>query len=640
MIPNRRRGRGDGPGLWPVVKSALPPALWPAIGFLAVLYVLPLGQVLPLSVVEPTPGIDNYVRLATTPLYALVLENTFEISLVVAAICLVLGYPTAYLLATCRPQARSILLVFVMVPFFTSILVRTYSWIFILGWKGIINTTLLAGGVIDEPLELLYNRFGVIVGMVHVLLPYMILILFSVMRGIDRRLVAAAASLSAAPFTAFRRVYLPLSLPGIGSGFLLVLVLALAFFITPAMLGGPKDLMIANVIAYQIGVLKWGFASALAVVLLVVSIAFLVVTQWFFGGVSAITGGGGSAMTWRRSKVREGPVTQCLDRLLEPVWRHVPAVLGGLVLAFLIVPVFVMVPLSLNPLTYFVFPPEGISFRWYAAYLGNRDWLEATWNSLQIGLMTVAGTMALAVPASLGIARSSSRLTMAAYAFIVSPMIVPAIITAIAIFFLMSKVGLVGTTVGVTLGHMVGAFAPGYRGVDLGTAQLRPQPGAGLPEPGGRPGANDLADRASDRWCGGMDKRVLRLSAFLRRAHRRALRQRDPRPHPAQEDVGQPAGDRADDRRRVGRSWCCSRSSSSSRSTFCGSRRIAARPGGLMESADVLVTGGTGFVGVYVVRDLLAAGRRVAGVRPPTRSRPARPRRGRECPQTRRGHRG
>ena len=458
MIPNRRRGRGDGPGLWPVVKSALPPALWPAIGFLAVLYVLPLGQVLPLSVVEPTPGIDNYVRLATTPLYALVLENTFEISLVVAAICLILGYPTAYLLATCRPQVRSILLVFVLVPFFTSILVRTYSWIFLLGWKGIINTTLLAGGVIDEPLELLYNRFGVIVGMVHVLLPYMILILFSVMRGIDRRLVAAAASLSAAPFTAFRRVYLPLSLPGIGSGFLLVLVLALAFFITPAMLGGPKDLMIANVIAYQIGVLKWGFASALAVVLLVVSIAFLVVTQWFFGGVSAITGGGGSAMTWRRSKVREGPVTQYLDRLLEPVWRHVPAVLGGLVLAFLIVPVFVMVPLSLNPLTYFVFPPEGVSFRWYAAYLGNRDWLEATWNSLQIGLMTVAGTMALAVPASLGIARSSSRLTMAAYAFIVSPMIVPAIITAIAIFFLMSKVGLVGTTVGVTLGHMVGAL--------------------------------------------------------------------------------------------------------------------------------------------------------------------------------------
>ena len=458
MIPNRGRGRGDGPGLWPVVKSALPPALWPAIGFLAVLYVLPLGQVLPLSVVEPTPGIDNYVRLATTPLYALVLENTFEISLVVAVICLVLGYPTAYLLATCRPQVRSILLVFVMVPFFTSILVRTYSWIFLLGWKGIINTTLLAGGVIDEPLELLYNRFGVIVGMVHVLLPYMILILFSVMRGIDRNLVAAAASLSATPFTAFRRVYLPLSLPGIGSGFLLVLVLALAFFITPAMLGGPKDLMIANVIAYQIGVLKWGFASALAVVLLVVSIAFLVVTQWFFGGVSAITGGGGSAMTWRRSKVREGPVTQYLDRLLEPVWRHVPAVLGGLVLAFLIVPVFVMVPLSLNPLTYFVFPPEGISFRWYAAYLGNRDWLEATWNSLQIGLMTVAGTMALAVPASLGIARSSSRLTMAAYAFIVSPMIVPAIITAIAIFFLLSKVGLVGTTVGVTLGHMVGAL--------------------------------------------------------------------------------------------------------------------------------------------------------------------------------------
>ena len=445
-------------GFWPFLRSVLPPALWPAVGFLTALYIVPLAQVLPLSILEPAPGFENYVHLATTPLYGLVLENTFEISLVVAAICLGLGYPTAYWLATSQPRVRAVLLIFVMIPFFTSILVRTYAWIFILGWKGVINTMLTAAGIVDQPMRLLYNRFGVLVGMVHVLLPYMILILFSVMRGIDRQLVTAAASLSASPFTAFRRVFLPLSLPGIGSGFLLVFVLALAFFITPAMLGSPKELMVANVIAYQIGVLRWGSASALAVVLLVVSLASLVLTQKLFGGIAMISGGSGSVAAWRRSKVREGPLTWWIDRLFDPIWRHSPGIVGGIVLAFLIVPVFIMVPLSVNPLGYFVFPPQGVSFRWYLAYLGNADWLEATWNSVQIGLMTTAGTMVLAVPAALSIARSSSRMVMAVYALIVSPMIVPSIITAIAIFFLLSKLGLVGTTLGVTLGHMVGAL--------------------------------------------------------------------------------------------------------------------------------------------------------------------------------------
>jgi putative spermidine/putrescine transport system permease protein len=171
-----------------------------------------------------------------------------------------------------------VLLIFIVVPYFTGSLVRTYAWMVLLGREGVVNQLLLRSGLADRPLPLMYNRFGVLVGMSYILLPYMILALYAVMKGIDPGLLRAARALGATGFQAFCRVFLPLTLPGIGGGTLLVFILSLGFFVTPALMGSPRETMIAMVIENQVGVLlNWGFASALAMVLLAATVlGFLV----------------------------------------------------------------------------------------------------------------------------------------------------------------------------------------------------------------------------------------------------------------------------------------------------------------------------------------------------------------------------
>jgi putative spermidine/putrescine transport system permease protein len=434
-----------------------PVVLWPACAYLLVFHVLPLARLVRLSVTESGLTLTHYRRLIAVPMYAQILTNTFEIAASVAVIALLLGYPTAYFLATTSRRRFSVLIVFVLIPFFTSLLVRNYAWIFLLGSRGVINSVAVWLGVIRAPLPLMFNRFGVLVGMVHILLPFMILILLSVMRGINSQLLQAAASLASPPFTAFRRVFLPLSLPGVGGGFLLVFVLGLAFFVTPAMLGGPGDQMLANTIATQVGFLNWGFASALAVMLLAVSLLAIGLMQWLFGGIAMLTPGL-ELRAARRSRVREGRTAWLLDGVMNPIWRWIPPVVAGFALAFLFVPIVVVVPLSLSAATYFMFPPPGFSLQWYRSYFASSAWLEATWNSVQVGLLTTALSMAMAVPAALGISRSRSRLTLVFYGLILSPMLIPGVIMAIAIFFLFSGLGLTGTIWGVALGHTIGAL--------------------------------------------------------------------------------------------------------------------------------------------------------------------------------------
>jgi putative spermidine/putrescine transport system permease protein len=436
---------------------ALPPALWPALGFLLVFYLYPLGDILVLSVTEPQPTLAHYLRLAEVPIYGRVLLNTFEIALMVSAIALLIGYPTAYLLASVSDRVAAILVICVLVPFFTGVLVRNYAWIFMLGNNGVVNGSLKRLGWIDASLPLMYNRFGVVLAMVHVLLPYTILVLLGVMRGIDRRLLAAAASLGSGPFTAFRRVFLPLSLPGIGGAFLLVFVIAVAFFVTPAMLGSAKETMLANLIAQQVGVLNWGFAAALSTLLLVATLVVMAVMQAAFGGFSLIAPEL-SKKREIRSRAREGQFVAQLDRIMNPVWPALPHAVGAATLAFLLLPILIVLPMSLNPAAYLSFPPTGLSLRWYVAYLTDADWLEATWNSLKIAVLVTALTMLLAVPASLAIARGTGRWAMQAYALILSPMILPSIIIAIAVFFLFARLGLNGTIWGVALGHTIGSL--------------------------------------------------------------------------------------------------------------------------------------------------------------------------------------
>ena len=248
----------------------------PALALLAVFFVLPLVKVALWSVLDAKNGgftVGYYVRAVTETIYLRVILNTFRISLYVTVICLVLGYPVAYLLATVRPRVASLLMVFVVLPFWISLLVRLYAWIVLLQKSGVVNTLLLRLGVVDGPLPLVYNLTGVIVGMVHVLLPFMILPLYSVMKGIDPNLMAAAQNLGGTPAQAFRRVFLPLTYPGIGAGALMVFMLSIGYFVTPALLGGLKETFIAQLIEQQVSVLiDWSFAAALAILLLAMTL--------------------------------------------------------------------------------------------------------------------------------------------------------------------------------------------------------------------------------------------------------------------------------------------------------------------------------------------------------------------------------
>ncbi len=202
-------------------------------------------------------------------LFRALLLRTLEISVEVTLICLLLGYPVAYVLNVLPARTANLLLICVMLPFWTSLLVRTTAWVILLQGNGPINGLLQWAGAIEAPIQLVFNRFGALVAMVHVLLPYMILPIYSVMKGISPTYMRAAQSLGATPRTAFRRVYLPQTLPGIASGTVLVFILALGYYITPALVGGPGEQMISYFITYYLNeVINWGMAAALGVVLL------------------------------------------------------------------------------------------------------------------------------------------------------------------------------------------------------------------------------------------------------------------------------------------------------------------------------------------------------------------------------------
>lgn len=251
-------------------RSRAPWLLAPLLVFLVVFFLYPLGAMLSRSFIGKT-GVtgDYFARVFSEPAYLVVLRTTFEIAAAVTALTALLGYPLAYFLSKRRPNVAAMLMILVVVPYFTSVLVRTYAWMVLLGSHGLINNALIALGLIDHPLSLLYNRTGVLIGMTYMLLPYMVLALYSVMRSVDTRLMLAAESLGASRLRAFWRVFFPLSMPGLASGTLLVFILSLGYFITPALMGNQQDSLISMVIEAQIETyFDWNFASALAAVLL------------------------------------------------------------------------------------------------------------------------------------------------------------------------------------------------------------------------------------------------------------------------------------------------------------------------------------------------------------------------------------
>lgn len=264
-----------------MLKRRLPPhwiLLAPGLLVFLLFFLVPVGRLAVLSFYRTTPEgrmesafvWDNYTKFFTDPFYLHILWRTLAIGLAVSVICLVLGYCLAYGVSRANPKRKFMLLMLIALPLLTSAVIRNFGWIIILGRKGLLNQVLQAVGLIKEPLALLYTSTGVVIALVHVMLPYMVLVLYAVLDGMDRNLEKAAANLGASKPKVFWFVTLPLSLPGILAGTLLVFSITLSFFVTPSLIGGPKvQLMATEIYNQTIQLLNWPYASALAVILLV-----------------------------------------------------------------------------------------------------------------------------------------------------------------------------------------------------------------------------------------------------------------------------------------------------------------------------------------------------------------------------------
>ncbi len=251
----------------------------PLVVFMLVFYAVPVVAMLLRSVAEPSWSLANYVRLADDTVFQRVFLNTLQTALVVTVATLLLGYPVALVLSRARRDIANVVLIVVLLPFWTSVLVRSYAWMVLLGRRGLINEALTASGLIGAPLKLLNTPLAVHIAMIHILLPYMILPIASVLRQIDVALPRAAAGLGATRWAVFSQVVLPLSMPGVAVGVLLVFVLSLGFYITPALVGGPRDVMISMLIAQQVDLLNWPYAACLSVALLAAALITIGVFQ-------------------------------------------------------------------------------------------------------------------------------------------------------------------------------------------------------------------------------------------------------------------------------------------------------------------------------------------------------------------------
>lgn len=245
--------------------------------------VLPISLMIIFSFIgkDGSFSLEHYQRIWERPVYVKILRITFTVSLLTTFFVVILGYPLSYFLAQLPDRLASILMMGVLLPFLTAVLVRTYAWLVLLQNKGLINNTLIDLGIISEPLQLVHNMTGTLIGMVHVMLPFLVLPLYASMKAIDANLMSAASNLGARPLRAFWDVYFPLSLPGLLSGALMVFVLCLGYFVTPATLGGGTVIMVAMRIEANIRLYSsWGAASALGVILMLLTGLLLLCAYW------------------------------------------------------------------------------------------------------------------------------------------------------------------------------------------------------------------------------------------------------------------------------------------------------------------------------------------------------------------------
>jgi putative spermidine/putrescine transport system permease protein len=460
----------------------LKPALLgaPLVILFLVLLVYPVGQLLLLSIYSDGAfTLAKYRQLFGSSVYVNVMLITLKISLWTTLLAVAGGYPVAYLISSLEKDRKASWLFWVLLSFWTSFLVRAFAWIVMLGRNGVVNQLLTAAGLQETPSNLLYSLGAVLVGMVHALMPLAVLTMLSVMDNIDRNLPRAAATLGARPGTAFWRVYFPLSLPGVAAAAIMVFVTAVGFFIVPQLLGGRREVMITQLIIEQVlQTMNWGFAGSISVLMLVVVLAVFALYDKVVG-LSTMTGessqrvGGGHGALHRAGDAVLGTLGRLTDALLDLVPRRrtrerEPGRSLGLrsavllVLFFLSVPALLMIPLSFAK-SGLKWPPSGFTLQYYETMIASPLWMQAAVRSLFVGIGAALLAMLIGTPAAFLLVRSQMRGKSLMLAFVLSPIIIPRMIIAVGLFYFFAKVGLVGTSVGLAIGHYFGGPEPENR---------------------------------------------------------------------------------------------------------------------------------------------------------------------------------
>jgi putative spermidine/putrescine transport system permease protein len=478
--------------------------LVPAACFLAFIYLLPLFDLIRISLGGPSWSV-HFERVFAVSLYWDSLVRTIQISATVALLCLLFGYPTALLIHRSKGIVQVLIATAIVLPYFIAILIRTYAWMVLLGRNGPLNKLAIWIGIFDEPAQLLFNRGSVLLGMTAVLLPLMVLSIYSSVSRLDPSLTRAGLASGAGQLAIFWRVLLPLTLPGIGAGVLIVFVTALGFFITPTLLGGPADQMFAMHITQQADfATSEGFLQALAVVLLAITLTVVAVAgrflgyEFIWGGGKLVDAASGPSEIRSRDKIARRrsigtffadavgwPLLRLLGRLPEGFGAWTVRLMGGFVVLALTLPIIVVMIISFSKSSFLTFPPPGFSLRWYEKFFSDSEWMAAFFNSLTIALMSSALAVALGTAAAMGIVRGTFKGKTAVMLLLVSPVIVPPVVLGLSLYSLFLRFDLVGTTWGLAAAHAIGGIplvvvivAASLQGVDTRLEQAAAVHGA------------------------------------------------------------------------------------------------------------------------------------------------------------------
>jgi putative spermidine/putrescine transport system permease protein len=404
----------------------------PGLLFLAAVFVVPLlGIVMRsfdpsgrLSFVAPVFSLSNYRDLLQDPAYLIILRNTFVVAFIATAITLLLAYPTCYLMSRVPARWGRALLILALFPFWTSILVRLYAFTQILPWFGVMYTTT-----------------ATIIGMVYYLLPYMIAVLYANMARIDGELLLAARTLGASNLQSLRLVFVPLAHPGTLLGTMLIFVISIGFFLTPALLGGGSDLTIATYIQQQVNLVNWRAASPMGTVLLAIVIVLLILGSLLKPRRPATL-----AMMGQKGVARDEPLRFTATTIAALAWTVT-------VFLFLLGPLVIVVLVSFTPATYLRFPPSGVSLRWYADFLHNSEWLSAAWLSLRVACLSAAAATLLGLLTAIGLERSRVAGKALISAAFMAPVIVPVILIAVGFYDIANRLRVAGTVGGYVAAH-------------------------------------------------------------------------------------------------------------------------------------------------------------------------------------------